>query len=78
MTMKEMTNDTKKFNDTLILPKTKFEMRGNLPEKELNTLSFWRDIDLWKSLRNAGKGRKKFILHDGPPYANGPIHMGTL
>ena len=66
-----------KVGDTLILQKTKFEMRANLPEKELNTLSFWRDIDLWKSLRNASKGRKKFILHDGPPYANGPIHMGT-
>tara|TARA_B100001248_G_scaffold262580_2_gene259621 strand:- start:1155 stop:3974 length:2820 start_codon:yes stop_codon:yes gene_type:complete len=75
--MKEMTKDSKKFNDTLILPKTKFEMRANLPEKELNTLSFWRDINLWKSLRNDSKGRKKFILHDGPPYANGPIHMGT-
>ena len=69
--------DTKKYNDTLLLPKTHFEMRANLPEKELQTLKFWNEIDLWKKLRNASKDRKKFILHDGPPYANGPIHMGT-
>ena len=69
--------DTKKYNDTLMLPKTKFEMRANLPEKELQTLKFWDDIELWKGLRDASKGKKKFILHDGPPYANGPIHMGT-
>ena len=69
--------DSKKYNDTLMLPKTNFEMRANLPEKEIQTLKFWDDIDLWKSLRDASRGKKKFILHDGPPYANGPIHMGT-
>ena len=69
--------DSKKYNDTLMLPKTNFEMRANLPEKELQTLKFWDDIGLWESLRDASKGKKKFILHDGPPYANGPIHMGT-
>ena len=69
--------DTKKYNDTLLLPKTHFEMRANLPEKELQTLKFWNEIDLWKKLRHTSKERKKFILHDGPPYANGPIHMGT-
>ena len=52
-------------------------MRANLPEKELQTLKFWNEIDLWKKLRHTSKERKKFILHDGPPYANGPIHMGT-
>ena len=41
--------DTKKYNDTLMLPKTNFEMRANLPEKELQTLKFWNEIDLWKS-----------------------------
>ncbi len=69
--------DSKKYNDTLMLPKTNFEMRANLPEKELQTLKYWDDIGLWKILRDASKGKKKFILHDGPPYANGPIHMGT-
>ena len=69
--------DSKKYNDTLMLPKTNFEMRANLPEKELQTLKFWETIGLWKNLREASKGKKKFILHDGPPYANGPIHMGT-
>ncbi len=69
--------DSKRYNDTLMLPKTNFEMRANLPEKELNTLKFWKDIGLWEALRESCKGRKKFILHDGPPYANGPIHMGT-
>ena len=51
--------DSKKYNDTLLLPKTNFEMRANLPEKELQTLKFWDDIDLWKSLRDASKGKKK-------------------
>ena len=69
--------DTKRYNDTLLLPKTNFEMRANLPEKEIRTLKFWEDIGLWKALREAAKGREKFILHDGPPYANGNIHMGT-
>ena len=53
--------DSKKYNDTLMLPKTNFEMRANLPEKEIQTLKFWDDIDLWKSLRDASRGRKKFI-----------------
>ena len=69
--------DSKKYNETLILPQTSFEMRAKLPEKELETIKFWEDINLWKELREASNGREKFILHDGPPYANGPIHMGT-
>ena len=69
--------DSKKYNDTLKLPKTNFEMRAKLPEKELETIKFWEQINLWKLLREASKGKDKFILHDGPPYANGPIHMGT-
>ncbi len=77
MIMKDKMQDTKRYNNTLILPKTSFEMRANLPEKELNTIKFWNEIELWKKLRTASKGKKKFILHDGPPYANGPIHMGT-
>ncbi len=69
--------DTKLYNDTLELPKTNFEMRANLPEKELQTIKFWDEINLWQLLRNNAQGKEKFVLHDGPPYANGPIHMGT-
>ncbi|MEC8100042.1 MAG: isoleucine--tRNA ligase [Pseudomonadota bacterium] len=69
--------DPKRYNNSLLLPKTNFEMRANLPEKELNTMKFWEKINLWKLLRQAARGKQKFILHDGPPYANGPIHMGT-
>ena len=77
MIITEIMQDSKKYNDTLKLPKTNFEMRAKLPEKELETIKFWEQINLWKLLREASKGKEKFILHDGPPYANGPIHMGT-
>ena len=59
------------------LPKTAFSMKANLPSKEPEILELWSKIDLYKELRNSRKGREKFILHDGPPYANGNIHMGT-
>ncbi len=59
------------------LPKTAFSMKANLPTKEPEILELWKKIDLYKELRNSRKGREKFILHDGPPYANGNIHMGT-
>ncbi len=59
------------------LPKTAFSMKANLPTREPQILEYWKKIDLYKELRNLGKGKKKFILHDGPPYANGNIHMGT-
>ena len=52
--------DTKKYNDTLLLPKTNFEMRANLPEKELQTLKFWNEIDLWKKLRHNSKEEKVY------------------
>ena len=61
----------------LNLPKTSFPMKANLPQKEPNIINFWDKIDLYKKHRNASKGKEKFILHDGPPYANGHIHMGT-
>ena len=64
MIMKEIMKDSKRYNDTLLLPKTNFEMRANLPEKELDTLQFWKDIGLWRELRKASKGRKKFIKRD--------------
>ena len=59
------------------LPKTAFSMKANLPTREPEILEFWKKIDLYKELRNSRKGEEKFILHDGPPYANGNIHMGT-
>ena len=59
------------------LPKTKFSMKANLPNKEPNYIEFWKKIDLYNLLRQKSKGQEKFVLHDGPPYANGNIHMGT-
>ncbi len=59
------------------LPKTSFSMKANLPLREPEILELWKKIDLYKELRNSRKGEEKFILHDGPPYANGNIHMGT-
>ena len=59
------------------LPKTSFPMRGNLPQREPELINFWSDIKLYKKIRSKRKGRDKFILHDGPPYANGNIHIGT-
>ena len=59
------------------LPKTAFSMKANLSTREPEILEFWNKINLYKELRNSRKGEEKFILHDGPPYANGNIHMGT-
>ena len=59
------------------LPKTSFSMKANLPKKEPEILKIWENLDLYKQLRKNGEGKKKFVLHDGPPYANGHIHMGT-
>jgi isoleucyl-tRNA synthetase len=64
------------YSETLFLPKTDFPMRAGLPQKEPEILARWEKLDLYKSLREAAKGRAKFILHDGPPYANGNIHIG--
>jgi isoleucyl-tRNA synthetase len=65
------------YKDTLNLPKTPFPMRGNLPVKEKDMLARWHEIGLYKKLVEAGKDKHSFILHDGPPYANGNIHLGT-
>tara|TARA_B100000686_G_scaffold121236_1_gene128317 strand:- start:4697 stop:7435 length:2739 start_codon:yes stop_codon:yes gene_type:complete len=59
------------------LPKTAFSMKANLPVKEPGMIEYWDKINLYQKLRKATKGKEKFILHDGPPYANGNIHMGT-
>ena len=61
----------------LNLPKTLFEMRAGLPKKEPVMLKDWDDNDLYNQLMKHNEGKPQFILHDGPPYANGNIHMGT-
>jgi isoleucyl-tRNA synthetase len=65
------------YRDTVFLPHTGFPMRGDLPKKEPQILARWDAIDLWGKLRAASAGRPLFILHDGPPYANGHLHIGT-
>ena len=64
------------WSKTLFLPETDFPMRAGLPQMEPKLLARWEKIDLYKKLREASKGRTKFVLHDGPPYANGNIHIG--
>ena len=64
------------WSDTLFLPQTDFPMRAGLPELEPKLLKRWEETDLYGQLRKAAKGRAKFVLHDGPPYANGNIHIG--
>ncbi len=65
------------YNETLNLPKTDFSMRAGLPQKEPEMLKNWKENDLYKKVIENNEGKKTFILHDGPPYANGDIHMGT-
>ena len=64
------------YRSTLNLPDTPFPMRGDLPKREPGWVKEWNDTGLYKRLRSARQGAPKFILHDGPPYANGQIHMG--
>ena len=65
------------YKQTLNLPKTKFPMKGNLVKKEPEILERWEQEKLYETIRKVSKGRPKYMLHDGPPYANGNIHMGT-
>jgi isoleucyl-tRNA synthetase len=65
------------YKATLNLPRTDFPMRANLPQREPALLERWARMDLYRQLRERGAGRPRWILHDGPPYANGHIHMGT-
>ena len=59
------------------LPKTAFSMKANLPQNEPKMLERWEQMDLYGRIRQARKGKEKYILHDGPPYTSGPIHLGT-
>ncbi|AWM86004.1 isoleucine--tRNA ligase [Microvirga sp. 17 mud 1-3] len=64
------------YSETLFLPQTDFPMRAGLPQREPEILRRWNEIDLYRRLREVQKGRDRFVLHDGPPYANGNIHIG--
>ncbi|MEK9662961.1 MAG: class I tRNA ligase family protein, partial [Alphaproteobacteria bacterium] len=64
------------YKDTVFLPKTEFPMRAGLPRKEPTLLARWQEMDLYTRQREISAGREKFILHDGPPYANGNLHIG--
>ncbi|MGH7403781.1 MAG: class I tRNA ligase family protein, partial [Candidatus Rokuibacteriota bacterium] len=65
------------YKDTLNLPKTAFPMKANLPKLEPEWLERWAAMDIYGRIRQASASRPRWILHDGPPYANGHIHMGT-
>ena len=65
------------YKDSLLLPKTDLPMRANLPEREPGFLDVWKKNELFSKLRESSASKEKFILHDGPPYANGNLHMGT-
>ena len=76
--VRTMTDTAEKmdYSKTLYLPETDFPMRAGLPQKEPELVSRWQGMDLYKKLRASAAGRDKFVLHDGPPYANGHIHIG--
>ena len=64
------------FKETMNLPQTEFPMRGNLPQNEPKRLEVWDKADIYHAVLEKNKDGEPFILHDGPPYANGPIHLG--
>ncbi|MCC6205087.1 MAG: class I tRNA ligase family protein, partial [Hyphomicrobiales bacterium] len=64
------------YSKTLYLPQTDFPMRAGLPEKEPHIVRRWQEMDLYRALREDARGRPLYVLHDGPPYANGNIHIG--
>ena len=65
------------YKETIQLPRTDFPMRANLPEKESEILQYWAHSQIYKCIQESRKDSKPYIFHDGPPYANGHIHMGT-
>lgn len=71
-----MTDTKTDYSSTLYLPQTEFPMRAGLPQKEPDMAAKWKEMGLYKKLRASAAGREKFVLHDGPPYANGNIHIG--
>src|SRR6266568_4774306 len=77
MSDKPQKSDAADYSKTLYLPQTEFPMRAGLPQREPEILKRWNEIGLYGRLRKDAAGRAKFVLHDGPPYANGNIHIGT-
>ncbi len=75
--MERVMPDSKKIKDTLNLPKTSFSMKAKLAQKEPEILHKWESMELYKKIQEKGEGQEPFVLHDGPPYANGNIHLGT-
>jgi len=73
---KSQKSEANDYSKTLYLPQTEFPMRAGLPQREPEILKYWNDIGLYDKLRKEAEGRAKFVLHDGPPYANGNIHIG--
>ena len=71
-----MTKDAFDYASTLYLPQTDFPMRAGLPDAEPKWIEKWDSMDLYGTMRQASKGRPKYVLHDGPPYANGTLHIG--
>jgi isoleucyl-tRNA synthetase len=76
MSEKPQKSDANDYSKTLYLPQTEFPMRAGLPQREPEILKRWNEIGLYDRLRKEAAGRAKFVLHDGPPYANGNIHIG--
>jgi isoleucyl-tRNA synthetase len=76
MSEKPKKSEDNDYSKTLYLPQTEFPMRAGLPQREPEILKSWNEIGLYEKLRQAAAGRAKFVLHDGPPYANGNIHIG--
>jgi isoleucyl-tRNA synthetase len=74
--MADASDTARDWRDTVFLPKTDFPMKAGLPQKEPAILARWQAMDLYRRVREARAGREKFILHDGPPYANGDMHIG--
>jgi isoleucyl-tRNA synthetase len=70
------TAEKRDYSETLFLPQTEFPMRAGLPQREPELIARWNKMDLYKRLRETAAGRPRFVLHDGPPYANGNIHIG--
>ena len=64
------------YSKTVNLPKTKFPMRGNLPNREPEMQTWWDEIDIYRQVQRRNSGKPLFVLHDGPPYANGDLHLG--
>ena len=77
MSEKPQKSEASDYSKTLFLPQTEFPMRAGLPQREPEILKNWHEIGLYQRLRELSAGRAKFVLHDGPPYANGNIHIGT-